>query len=126
MKNRNGSGNANNENQRVAGVKGCSSGIGYANALQLTRRGYHTFTTMQKARDQDLHQEGESEKLSIGIELLDMTNPDSIKDAISKISQSDDRLDVLVNNAGYATIGAFEDLSVEVIEDQFNSNLLGC
>ena len=126
MKNHDGSEIENNENRRVAVVTGCSSGIGYATALQLARRGYHTFATMRKAKGESLQQEGESEKLSIGIELLDVTKPDSIKDAIPKISQSDDRLDVLVNNAGYATLGAFEDLSIEVIEDQFDSNLLGC
>ena len=123
--------NTTNENlgngQKIAVVTGSPSGIGYATALQLARSGYHAFATMRKpTKGQDFRRVGESEKLSIDIELLDVTKLDFVKDAISKISRSDDRLDVLVNNAGYATLGAFEDLSIEVIEDQFDSNLLGC
>ena len=127
MKNKNVSDENVGNGQKIAVVTGWSSCIGYAPSLQSARSGYHTFATMRKpTKGQDFRRVGESEKLWIGIELLDVTKLDFVKDAISKISQSDDRLDVLVNNAGYATLGAFEDLSIEVIEDQFDSNLLGC
>jgi NAD(P)-dependent dehydrogenase (short-subunit alcohol dehydrogenase family) len=112
--------------EKVAVVTGSSSGIGYATALQLARNGYNTFATMRNtAKSADLIKAAENEKLSLHVEQLDVTSSDSIKEAMAKISESAGRIDVLVNNAGYAAVGALEDLSIKEIQDQLDTNLLG-
>jgi NAD(P)-dependent dehydrogenase (short-subunit alcohol dehydrogenase family) len=113
-------------NRKVAVVTGSSSGIGYATALQLARNGYLTFATMRNtAKGADLIKAAESEKLPLDVEQLDVTRPESISKAVTRISNFVGRIDVLVNNAGYATVGALEDLSMKEIQDQLDTNLLG-
>ena len=98
------------------------SGIGYATALQLARSGYRTFATMRNpAKGTELVRKAEEENLPIVVEQLDITDSDSIKDFMNKIN----RIDVLVNNAGYVVFGSFEDLSMKEIQDQVDTNLLG-
>ena len=127
MKNQNESVRENVEsNQKVGVVTGSSSGIGYATALLLARSGYLTFATMRNpAKGSDLIKVAENEKLPIHVEQLDVTDLDSIKDFMSLVGQSAGRIDVLVNNAGYALMGSLEDLSMKEIQDQLDTNLLG-
>lgn len=56
---------------------------------------------------------------------LDVTDPESISQAIAQALQRFGAIDVLVNNAGYGLIGAFEACSVEQIERQFATNVFG-
>src|ERR1051325_9539094 len=92
--------------QKVAVVTGSSSGIGYATALELARSGYLTIATMRNpARGADLIREAQNDGLPLQVEQLDVKDPDSIKELVSKI----DRIDVLVNNAGYFSFGPLED-----------------
>ena len=108
--------------QKVAVVTGSSSGIGYSTALQLARSGYLTIATMRNpAKGADLISTAQNNGLPLQVEQLDVKDPDSIKDLISKL----ERIDVLVNNAGYFSFGPLEDLSIKEILDQFDTNLLG-
>ncbi|MDQ3835973.1 MAG: SDR family oxidoreductase [Thermoproteota archaeon] len=125
MKNQNEKENMEN-NRKVAVVTGSSSGIGYATTLRLARSGYLTFATMRNiAKGMDLIKMAENENLPIKVEQLDVRDIDSIKDFMTRIGESTNRIDVLVNNAGYWLIGALEDLSIEEIQDQLDTNLLG-
>jgi NAD(P)-dependent dehydrogenase (short-subunit alcohol dehydrogenase family) len=56
---------------------------------------------------------------------LDVTDDGSVKDAIESIITEASRIDVLVNNAGYALNGAFEDLAMEELKAQYETNLFG-
>lgn len=128
-KNQNERAKENPKNERkVAVVTGSSSGIGYATALQLARSGYFTFATMRNPEKRgDLIRAAKNEELPILVEQLDVTDLDSIKDFISGrlAVKSSGRIDVLVNNAGYALMGSLEDLSMKEIQDQLETNLLG-
>lgn len=128
-KNQNERAKENPKNERkVAVVTGSSSGIGYATALQLARSGYFTFATMRNPeKGGDLIRAAKNEELPILVEQLDVTDLDSIKDFISGrlAVKSSGRIDVLVNNAGYALMGSLEDLSMKEIQDQLETNLLG-
>jgi NAD(P)-dependent dehydrogenase (short-subunit alcohol dehydrogenase family) len=68
---------------------------------------------------------GTKEGLPIRVAQLDVTEDGSTKDAIQSILSDVGRIDVLVNNAGYGLNGAFEDLSMEEIKDQYETNVFG-
>ena len=56
---------------------------------------------------------------------LDVSSDKSVNAAINKIKDEANRIDVVVNNAGYSLIGALEDLSMDEIKAQFETNLFG-
>ncbi len=56
---------------------------------------------------------------------LDVTDDNSVKNAIQAISDESDRIDLLVNNAGYGLTGALEDLDICEIKSQYDTNVFG-
>jgi len=63
--------------------------------------------------------------LPIRINQLDVTDDVSVKDAVQAILSETGRIDVLVNNAGYVLSGAFEDLAMDEIKTQYDTNVFG-
>ena len=109
--------------EKVAVVTGASSGIGFETALALAREGYHTYATMRDATKGDKIKElGEKDGLKISVLELDVDNDDSVKVAIKKILDEKQRIDVLVNNAGWGLWGCVEDVSVDEFKTQFETN----
>jgi NAD(P)-dependent dehydrogenase (short-subunit alcohol dehydrogenase family) len=101
-------------------VTGCSTGIGRATALEAAARGHRVFATARRAESvADLAAKG------IGTLPLDVTNPASIGEAVRQVLRSADRIDALVNNAGYGQYGAIEDVSLEEWRAQFEVNVFG-
>jgi NAD(P)-dependent dehydrogenase (short-subunit alcohol dehydrogenase family) len=114
------------EQQKVAIVTGSSSGIGYATSLLLARNGFHTYATMRNiGRSADVQEIAYKERLPLEVIQLDVNDDASIRDSIEKVESENERIDVLVNNSGYGLVGAFEDLSVEEIKSQFETNFFG-
>jgi NAD(P)-dependent dehydrogenase (short-subunit alcohol dehydrogenase family) len=110
----------------VAVVTGSSSGIGFEIALMLARNGFQTYATMRNlAKSENIKLIASKENLPIYIEQLDVTDNKSVTNAIQAIVSKADRIDVLVNNAGYALTGAFEDLAIEEIKTRYETNLFG-
>jgi NAD(P)-dependent dehydrogenase (short-subunit alcohol dehydrogenase family) len=113
-------------NQRVAVVTGASSGIGYETSLTLARNGFHTYATMRNLEKyKSITEIANTEKLPLQVVQLDVTDDGSVKDAINRIVTEKKRIDVLVNNAGYGLFGSLEDMSVEEIKKQFETNFFG-
>lgn len=114
-------------NQKTAIVTGSSSGIGKEISLILARNGYNTFATMRNLdKASELRSIADNENLqSLHFEQLDVTNQNSIQDAITNINNKTGRIDILVNNAGYGLIGAFEDTSIDEIKNQYETNFFG-
>jgi NAD(P)-dependent dehydrogenase (short-subunit alcohol dehydrogenase family) len=105
---------------KTAFVTGASSGIGAAIAEQLIRDGYRVFAGARRVdRMAQLAADG-AVLLS-----LDVTDDASMVDAIDAIKADGGRLDVLVNNAGYGSYGALEDVPIEEGRRQFEVNVFG-
>jgi NAD(P)-dependent dehydrogenase (short-subunit alcohol dehydrogenase family) len=113
--------------QNVALVTGSSSGIGFETALLLARNGFKTYASMRNlGKSKDITQVANREKLPLQVLQLDVNGDVSVKQAVEKIVAAEDqRIDVLVNNAGYGLFGALEDLSIEEIKAQFETNFFG-
>src|ERR1043165_7359640 len=100
--------------QNIALVTGSSSGIGFETALLLARNGFNTYASMRNLeKSNDITQIANKEKLPLQVIRLDVNDDMSVKEAIEKIVAKNQRIDVLVNNAGYGLFGALEDLSIE-------------
>jgi NADP-dependent 3-hydroxy acid dehydrogenase YdfG len=76
-------------------------------------------------KNENIKSLAEKENLPVKIVMLDVTDDRSVKNAMQSITAEANRIDVLVNNAGYGLIGAFEDLSMEEIKAQYETNLFG-
>lgn len=114
------------EQGKVAIVTGSSSGIGYATSLLLARNRFHTYATMRNIeKSADIQEIANKERLSLQVIQLDVNDDASIRNSIKRVERENKRIDVLVNNAGYGLVGAFEDLSVEEIKSQFETNFFG-
>lgn len=114
------------EQGKVAIVTGSSSGIGYATSLLLARNRFHTYATMRNIeKSADIQEITNKERLSLQVIQLDVNDDASIRNSIKRIERENERIDVLINNAGYGLVGAFEDLSVEEIKSQFETNFFG-
>ena len=109
--------------EKVALVTGSSSGIGYETALALARDGYHTFASMRDtSKAEELKKTANKENLPITVIELDVDNEASIVEAIKKVMSDANRIDVLVNNAGYGQFGCTEDVSTDDFRKQFETN----
>lgn len=107
-------------NSKVALVTGASSGIGAATALRLGELGYTVYAAARRTdRMRDL------ENYGIHTLSLDVTDESSMAAGIKTIISRSGRIDVLVNNAGYGSYGAVEDIPLEEVRAQFEVNVFG-
>jgi NAD(P)-dependent dehydrogenase (short-subunit alcohol dehydrogenase family) len=114
-------------NQMVAIVTGSSTGIGYETSIALARDGFLTYATMRNLnKAEGIKSAANKENLPIRTKQLDVTDDMSVKNAVQTISsETGGRIDVLVNNAGYVLGGAFEDLAMDEIKTQYETNFFG-
>jgi len=109
--------------EKVAIVTGSSSGIGFETSLALAREGYFTYATMRDTTKSDKIKEiAQKENLKINVLELDVDDEKSVKSAIVQILDQKQRVDVLVNNAGWGLWGCVEDVSVDEFKEQFETN----
>ena len=109
--------------EKVAVVTGASSGIGFETALALAKEGYYTYATMRDTKKSDKIKElGQKDNLKIDVLELDVDDEGSVKTAMKKILDEKQRVDVIVNNAGWGLWGCVEDVSVDEFKAQFETN----
>lgn len=101
-------------------ITGCSTGIGLETAKILKENGIKVYASARKEEDVKMLQE-------LGFEtfLLDVTNPEQIKNAIEQVVKNDAKIDAVFNNAGFGQPGAVEDITVPVLREQFETNVFG-
>jgi NAD(P)-dependent dehydrogenase (short-subunit alcohol dehydrogenase family) len=102
-------------------ITGCSSGIGYDTAIALKNRGHQVITSARRSADvAHLKQEG------FTCLQLDLANSQSIQQAVAQMLElTKGRCDALFNNGAFGQPGAVEDLSRDVLRNQFETNLFG-
>src|SRR5918996_3219564 len=116
----------NGEITPVAVVTGSSSGIGFETALLLARSGFHTYASMRNLeKSKNITEIANTEKLPLQAIQLDVNDDKSVKDAIDKIVAENRRIDVLVNNAGYGLFSPIEDVTLDQVKEQFETNFFG-
>ncbi|UCR83810.1 oxidoreductase [Pseudomonas chlororaphis] len=107
-------------NSKVALVTGASSGIGEATALKLKALGYTVYAAARRVeRMHPLAQAG------LHVLPLDVTDDASMQACVQDILARSGRIDVLVNNAGYGSYGAVEDVPSDEARAQFEVNVFG-
>ena len=114
------------EKQNIAVVTGSSTGIGFETSLLLARNGFYTYATMRDLQKSNkIEQIAHNENLPLKVLPLDVNNDMSVRNAIQRILDEKEKVDILVNNAGYGLFGALEDMSLNEIKRQFETNLFG-
>ncbi len=101
-------------------ITGCSSGIGRATALRLSRAGWKVYASARRLESiSDLEDSG-CQTLS-----LDVTDERSMRAAVDEIEQAEGAVGVLINNAGYSQSGAIETVPLDAVRRQFETNVFG-
>lgn len=112
--------------EQIALISGCSSGIGFATALEMARNGFFVYATMRDLeKSENLKNIVNAESLSVSILEMDVGKQETIDVVIEKILQEKGRIDVLVNNAGFMRMGSLEDMSMEYFIDQMDTDFFG-
>jgi len=102
-------------------ITGCSTGIGLATAEYLDRLDIKVYPTARKQADVDM-------LIELGFKdamLLDVRKSEDIIKVIGRVLEIDGHIDVWFNNAGYGQAGAIEDIKVEILREQFETNVFG-
>ena len=105
---------------KVAIVTGASAGIGEATAAALLAHGYRVYAGARRVdRMQPLADAGAV------VRSLDVTDEASMTGFVAEVLAAEGRVDVLVNNAGYGSYGALEDVPIDEARRQFEVNVFG-
>lgn len=106
--------------ERTVLITGCSSGIGRAAANAFLDEEWTVYATARNPADiQTLGEAGAD------INSLDVTDQDDVDRVVDRIVEEDGRIDCLVNNAGYGQHGPLEDITPELVDSQFDVNVVG-
>src|SRR5262245_44959262 len=104
-------------------LSGCSSGFGLLTAVELARAGFRVFATMRDlGRRAALDEAVREARVAVELVQLDVTDAGSIEGTVRTVLERAGAIDVLVNNAGYGLGGFAEDVSMEELRAQFETN----
>jgi NAD(P)-dependent dehydrogenase (short-subunit alcohol dehydrogenase family) len=114
--------------EKVAVVTGSSSGIGLLTAVELALNGYRVVATMRNLEsrgrlEEAAHKAGVRDRLDL--RRLDITEFDSQPGAVEAIVRDHGWVDVLVNNAGFSVAGFAEDMALDELRLQLETNFFG-
>ncbi len=101
-------------------VTGASSGIGEVTALRLRSLGCTVYAAARR-----VDRMAPLERAGIHVVHADLTSPASLESLVDRVVAETGRIDVLVNNAGYGSLGAVEDVPMDEARRQFEVNVFG-
>ncbi|UOE49707.1 oxidoreductase [Mucilaginibacter sp. SMC90] len=111
------------ENNKVWLVTGASKGLGLALVKRLLNEGYKVAATSRNLNDLSKAVDANSEQfLPLAVNL---TNEDSVQEAVELAVKTFGKIDVVVNNAGYGLLGGIEELTDREARDNFEINVFG-
>jgi short-subunit dehydrogenase len=105
---------------KVILITGASSGIGKETAKRLINQGFTVYGAARRIEKME-----DLKELGVHLISMDVTNDASMVAGINKLLDNEKRIDVLVNNAGYGSFGAVEDVPLSEAKYQFEVNLFG-
>ena len=105
---------------KVALITGASSGIGFDTAIELKKKGFIVYGAARR-----LDRLAKLKESGIKIIALDVTDEESMVNCVNEILDKEGRIDILINNAGYGSFGAIEDVSMEEAKRQMEVNIFG-
>ena len=114
--------------EKIALITGSSSGFGLLTSIELAKAGFRVVTTMRDlGRRERLDQAATAAGVAsqLDVRTLDVTSFDALPTFVDAIVRDHGRLDVLVNNAGFAVAGFAEDIKLEELRYQFETNFFG-
>src|SRR5579885_2606429 len=107
-------------------ITGGTDGLGKAAAILLAERGYRVYAAGRSAEKRAaLDQLAQSKNLPMQSMELDVTSDDSVRSAVEKILAGTGRIDVLINNAGLGYMAVVEEMKMEDMRRQFETNVFG-
>jgi len=115
---------------KVALVTGSSSGFGLLTVIELAKAGFFVVATMRQPErrtrlEAALSSAGSDLNARVEVRQLDVTNFEGIPSAIGSLAKDHGRIDVLVNNAGFAVGGFAEDVALDELRLQMDTNFFG-
>jgi short-subunit dehydrogenase len=113
---------------KVCLITGSSSGFGLLTAVDMARAGFRVVATMRDTNKATALMKAANEATVSGlmeIRPLDITKFNELPGIVNEIVAAHGRIDVLVNNAGYALAGFAEDISLDELKAQFDTNFFG-
>jgi NAD(P)-dependent dehydrogenase (short-subunit alcohol dehydrogenase family) len=111
---------------KVALITGSSSGFGLLTSVELAKAGFRVVATMRDlARRGRLDEAAAAASVKLDIRPLDVTHFDAMPDLVEGIVRDYGRLDVLINNAGFPVAGFAEDVKLDELRQQFETNFFG-
>src|SRR5579864_1883097 len=114
--------------EKIALITGCSSGFGLLTSIELAKAGFRVVATMRDlSRREALDRAASEARVSgfIDVRSLDVTNFDVLPGFVHTVVRDYGRVDVLVSNAGFAVAGFAEDIRLEELRMQFETNFFG-
>jgi len=112
--------------EKVALLTGCSSGFGLLSSIAMAKVGFRVVATMRDlSRRQRLDQAASSTGAALDVRALDVTKFESLPALVDEIIRDYGTIDVLINNAGFAVGGFAEDIKLEELRRQFDTNFFG-
>lgn len=109
-----------NVNETVVLLTGASSGIGKATAKQLLEKGYIVYGSARR-----IERMSDLKEMGAHVLAMDVTDDDTMADGVNHIAKENGGVDVLINNAGYGSYGAIEDVAMAEAKRQFEVNVFG-
>ena len=111
--------------KKVILITGASSGFGRLTAIAMLAQGHTVYASMRSINGKNAPAAQELSRAGASVIELDVTDGHSIQTAINSLSSKEDKLDVLINNAGVAAAGISESFSDKQVQAMFDVNVFG-